>query len=156
MEQYPPPPSFSSRIACRELRAEVEWLEQVLGFKTTMLATDPDGRVVHAELAFGNGRIEVATEWDTIKAPGSVGGANTQNLCIHLADGLDEHCARARAAGGSIIQEPQDQFHGDRTYRIVDPEGHIWSFSQKLREMTAAELEAALPGMKVWKQRECS
>ena len=153
MDRNLPTPSFSSRIACQDLRAEVDWLEKVFGFKTTMLATTPDGKVVHAEMAFGSGRIEVATEWDAIKAPRSAGGANTQNICIHLASGLDEHCARACAAGGTIIQEPQDQFHGDRTYRIVDPEGHIWSFSQKLREVTAAELEAAVPGMKVWKQR---
>ena len=54
--------------------------------------------------------------------------------------------------GGVILQEPQDQFHGDRTYRVVDPQGHIWGFTQKLREVSVEELEAAMPGMKVWKE----
>jgi uncharacterized glyoxalase superfamily protein PhnB len=79
-----------------------------------------------------------------------VGGANTQTLSVELPDGIDAHCERARAAGGRIIEQPKDQLHGDRTYRVIDPEGHIWSFSQPLREVTVEEMEAAVPGMKVW------
>ena len=144
-------PAFSSRIAYQDQRAAVEWLEKAFALKPTMLATTPDGKVVHAELRFANGLIHIGSEWGEIKSPTSISGANTQNITIYLEDGIDDHCARARAAGGKIIQEPQDQFHGDRTYRVMDPEGHIWSFSQKLREVSPGELEAAVPGMKVWK-----
>ncbi|HVY72420.1 MAG TPA: hypothetical protein VHH73_20965 [Verrucomicrobiae bacterium] len=48
------------------------------------------------------------------------------------------------------MQEPENQFHGDRTYRVIDPEGHIWVVSQRLRQVPIEELEAAIPGMKVW------
>jgi len=114
--------------------------------------SDSEGNVVHAEMRFGNGRIHTGSEWGDIKAPSSVGGANTQTLCVELEDGIDAHCERARAAGGRILEEPKDQFHGDRTYRVMDPEGHIWSFSQHLREVTVEEMEAAVPGMKVWRR----
>ena len=40
-------------------------------------------------------------------------------------------------------------FHGDRTYRVLDPQGHMWIFGQKIRDVTNAELEAAVPGMKI-------
>jgi uncharacterized glyoxalase superfamily protein PhnB len=143
-------PTFSSRVAYKDRQAAVEWLEKAFGFKPTLLATNRDGDVVHAEMRFGNGLIYIGSEWDTIKAPSSVGGANTQTISVQLESGLDEHCERARAAGGKIIQEPQDQFHGDRNYRVVDPQGHIWAFTQKLREVSFEELEAAIPGMKVW------
>ena len=143
--------AFTSRIAYRDLRAAVEFLEKAFGFKVTMLATVSDGKVVHAEMKFGDGVIQIGSEWENIKAPISAGGVNTQNITVRLEIGIEEHCERARAAGGKIIQEPQDQFHGDRTYRAADPEGHVWTFSQKLREMTVAELEAGVPGMKVWK-----
>jgi uncharacterized glyoxalase superfamily protein PhnB len=145
-------PTFSSRIAYQDQRDAVEWLEKAFAFQTTMLATDSDGHVVHAEMRFGNGRIDIGGEWGDIKAPSSVGGVNTQTLCVELEDGLDAHCERARAAGGKILEEPSDQFHGDRTYRVLDPQGHIWSFSQHLREVTVKELEAALPGIKVWRR----
>jgi uncharacterized glyoxalase superfamily protein PhnB len=146
-------PTFSSRIAYADRRSAVEWLEKAFGFQTTMLATDSNGNVVHAEMSFGNGRIDIGSEWDDIKAPSSVGGANTQTICVELKSGLDAHCERARAAGGKIIDNPKDQFHGDRTYRVVDPQGHIWSFSQRLREVSDEEMEAAVPKMKVWKPR---
>jgi uncharacterized glyoxalase superfamily protein PhnB len=143
-------PSFISRVAYKDRRSAVEWLEKAFGFKTTLLATDPDGNVVHAEMKFGNGCIHLGSEWEKVKAPGSVGGANTQTISVQLDNGIDDHCERARAAGATIVQEPQDQFHGDRTYRVIDPQGHTWSFSEKLREVTVEEMEAAVPGMKVW------
>jgi uncharacterized glyoxalase superfamily protein PhnB len=147
-----PQPTFSSRVAYKEVRSAIEWLEKAFGFTTTTLATGADGKAVYAEMAFGNGMIEIGSEWENIKAPGSLSGANTQTITVHLGKGIDQHCERARAAGGKILQEPTDQFHGDRIYRVTDPEGHVWSISQKLREITVEEMEAAIPGMKVWKR----
>ena len=60
----------------------------------------------------------------------------------HAVDDADAHCAAARAAGAEIMQEPQDQFYGDRTYRARDLEGHHWTFGQHLRDVTAEEMEA--------------
>ena len=148
-----PQPSLSSRVAYKNLRSAVTWLEKALGFTTTTLATGADGEVVYAEMAFGNGVIQIGGEWENIKAPSSLAGANTQTVTVHIDHGIDEHCERARGAGGKILQEPTDQFHGDRTYRVMDPEGHVWAISQKLREVTVEEMEAAIPGMKIWKKR---
>ena len=62
---------------------------------------------------------------------------------MHLKDGLDAHCARAREAGAVILQEPIDQFYGDRTYRARDPEGHVWTFGQTVRQVSREEAEKA-------------
>ncbi len=43
----------------------------------------------------------------------------------------------------TIIQEPSDQFYGDRTYRAVDPEGHLWTFAQTVKVVSIAEMEQA-------------
>jgi uncharacterized glyoxalase superfamily protein PhnB len=151
MSQDRPPAVFCPRIAYKNLRAAVDWLERAFGFSATFIATVPSGEVVHAEMRFGDGRIHIGSEWNEIKSPVSVEGANTQTLTVRIDGGLEEHFQRAWEAGGRILQEPTDQFHGDRTYRVADPEGHIWTFSQKLREVSVSELEAAVPGMKVWK-----
>jgi uncharacterized glyoxalase superfamily protein PhnB len=63
---------------------------------------------------------------------------------VQLVDGLDAHCARARAAGAVIMQEPTEQFYGDRTYRAIDIEGHMWTFGQHVRDVSRAEAEASL------------
>jgi hypothetical protein len=42
-----------------------------------------------------------------------------------------------------ILQEPETQFYGDRTYRAADLEGHIWTFGQSVKVMTPTEWDAA-------------
>ncbi|MFN7173417.1 MAG: VOC family protein [Thermaurantiacus tibetensis] len=72
----------------------------------------------------------VGNEWSQVhRSPAGLGGCNTQAVHIQLAHGadLDAHCAQARAAGAEILEEPADQFYGDRVYRARDPEGHVWT-----------------------------
>ena len=47
-------------------------------------------------------------------------------------------------AGAEILQEPEEQFYGDRTYRARDPEGHIWTFGQTVKAMDPAEWDKAM------------
>jgi uncharacterized glyoxalase superfamily protein PhnB len=144
MSESTPRPTFGSAIVYKDPMAALEWLEKAFGFETTMLITDEDGKLAHSEMNFGDGYIMVGYEWaENIKAPGSVGGANTQSVHVQLRDGIDAHCDRARAAGAVVLQEPEDQFYGDRTYRALDPEGHVWSFGQTVKVTTPEEWEAA-------------
>lgn len=87
----------------------------------------------------------VGAEWaEQVRSPASVEGVNTQSVHVMLPGGLDEHFERARAAGAVIAAEPEEQFYGDRSYRAVDPEGHRWTFSAHVRDVTRAEAEAAI------------
>ncbi len=124
--------------------AALAWLETAFGFEVRLLITDEDGKVSHSEMSAGSGRIMVGpTGWsDWAKSPKSLGGANSANLHLNV-ENIDAHCSHARASGAEILQEPSDQFYGDRTYRARDPEGHVWSFGQHLRDVSAAEMEAA-------------
>jgi uncharacterized glyoxalase superfamily protein PhnB len=141
-------PVFTSSVHYRDPKAALDWLERVFGFEITMAIDGPleAPEMCHYELSCaGAGRIMVGGEWaDWIRSPASGGGTNTQTVHVQLPGGLDEHCARARAAGAVIAAEPSDQFYGDRTYRAVDLEGHRWSFSTHVRDVTRAEAEAAL------------
>ena len=38
---------------------------------------------------------------------------------------------------------PADQFYGARTYRAMDPEGHIWNFTEEVRVVSTEEMERA-------------
>lgn len=137
-------PSFSSALSYRDPKAALGWLEKAFGFETFMLITDPEGNVAHSEMKFGDGVIMVGSEWSADhKSPASVGGKNTQSVHVQLTEDIDKHCARARAAGAEIIQEPDTQFYGDRTYRARDPEGHVWTFGQTVKAVTREEAEKA-------------
>ncbi len=127
----------------------LDWLEQAFGFTRTMVITDDQGKLAHAEMRFGDSYLMVGSEWaDYTASPASVNGKNTQALHVHLQDGLDAHCERARAAGAVIVREPEDQFYGDRVYAARDPEGHVWTFGQTVRKVSREEAERA-SGLKI-------
>jgi uncharacterized glyoxalase superfamily protein PhnB len=125
------------------------WLEQAFGFERAMVIKDAEGGLAHSQMTFGNGYIMVGREWtDFTASPASLGGKNTQYLHVHLDDGIDAHCACAREAGAEILQEPEEQFYGDRTYRARDPEGHVWTFAQNIRPFSVEDSEKAT-GLKI-------
>jgi uncharacterized glyoxalase superfamily protein PhnB len=123
--------TFGSALAYKDPEQAIEWLTKAFGFEPTMLIRDDAGKLVHSELGFGDGYIMVGDEWaENIKAPSSVGGANTQHISVHLPSGVNAHYERAKAAGARITMEPNVQSYGARVYVAVDPEGHEWDISE--------------------------
>jgi uncharacterized glyoxalase superfamily protein PhnB len=147
-----PPPAGWPRIApgvfYDNAAAAIDWLCEVLGFQLRMKVEADGGRIVHSELTFGNdssnlimvsssgGRSDCPNPPQRM-SPRSLAGANTQALCIYVDD-VDHHFQRARAAGARIAEEPKTTDYGpdfwvDRTYRVIDLEGHHWWFMQRMR-----------------------
>ncbi|MDP6606406.1 MAG: hypothetical protein QF664_09145 [Dehalococcoidia bacterium] len=52
--------------------------------------------------------------------------------------------SNARAAGATILQQPTDQFYGDRRYGALDLEGHEWYFATHVRDVSEEEMQRAL------------
>ena len=135
----------------RDPMAAIRFIEQAFGFELAMLLTDDQGHVGHSELHYDGAAISVGREWESeallgsakLRSPASLDGIGTQFLRIGVSEPIDEHCARARAAGARITQAPEDQFYGERTYRAMDPEGHIWNFWEKVRDVSVSEMETA-------------
>ncbi|AZO16879.1 MULTISPECIES: VOC family protein [unclassified Mesorhizobium] len=140
---------LGSGVFYRDPRAALSFLQAAFGFEPSMLVSDPDGRLVHAEMRFGDGYIIVDSEWDErIASPVSVGGKNTQAVYVRLQQDIDAHCEKARAAGAEIVEEPADHFYGERQYRARDPEGHIWTFTRTVRVVSKDEAER-LTGLRI-------
>lgn len=138
-----------SALSYRDPRAAIAFLERAFGFELTMLLEDADANVAHAEMRLGDGSVMIGGEWnEDMKSPASLGGKNSQTVHIHIAEDIDAHCARARAAGARIIAEPETQFYGDRTYRCLDPEGHWWTVAATVKAVTREEAAAA-SGLKI-------
>jgi|KBSSwiStaDraftv2_1062776.scaffolds.fasta_scaffold01082_2 uncharacterized glyoxalase superfamily protein PhnB len=141
----PPPgwPRISNSVYYVDAVAAIDWLVRAFGFEVQLRIEGDDGRIVHSELTFHGGLIMVGdAEKATLKngflraSPKSVGGANTQQMCIYVDD-VDAQCERARAAGAKITREPVTTDYGpeywiDRSCEAEDPEGHRWFFMQRL------------------------
>jgi uncharacterized glyoxalase superfamily protein PhnB len=139
-------PSFIASVIYKDNRAALHWLKNAFGFEPSEVLTDSEGKIAHAEMSYGDGVIMVGSEWPAwnwAKSPASAGGVNTQRIHVRLDRNIDEHCARARAAGAVIAMEPADQFYGDRTYMAVDPEGHHWTFAQPVANVSKEDQEKA-------------
>ena len=142
-------PTFGSAVIYKDPAAALDFLQKAFGFERVMAIADGDGKLVHAELHFGDGYVMIGPEWaEPVASPASLDGRNSQNVHVHLAEGLDAHCERARAAGAEIVQEPSEQFWGDRMYRAKDPEGHVWSFGETVRRVSREAAEQA-SGLKI-------
>ncbi|HZC17326.1 MAG TPA: VOC family protein [Caulobacteraceae bacterium] len=137
-------PSLSSGVYYQDPKAALEWLEKAFGFEPVMVVINEDGTLGHSEMRFGDGLLFVGREWDaTHQSPASLGGKNTQSLHIQVESGLDELFERARVAGAVVLREPADQFYGDRSAMVADPEGHVWSLGQTLKAMSYEEMKTA-------------
>ncbi|SPA11922.1 putative Glyoxalase/dioxygenase [Cupriavidus taiwanensis] len=141
--------AFGAALFYKDPLAALDWLERAFGFERVMEIRDQQGQLVHSEMRFRDSYLMVGSEWaDFTASPASIGGKNSQTVHVHLPDGLDQHCERARAAGAEILREPQDEFYGDRTYTARDAEGHVWTFGQTVRKVTKEEAEQA-SGLKI-------
>lgn len=136
-------PRLSSGLYYEDASAAIDFLCRAFGFEVRVKIEGEGGRIDHSELLFGgDGLVMVGSvgrgpgrEW--CASPKSVGGKNTQSLCLYVDD-VDAHCARARAAGAQIVMEPVTHDYGEeygahRTYEAVDPEGHHWWFMKVVR-----------------------
>lgn len=142
-------PRISSAVFYEDAAKAIPWLCRAFGFEVRLKVESEGGRIEHSELVFGDGLIMVGSSGGKseraaplpCRSPRSLGGANTQSLCV-CVDDVDAHCERARAAGAKIAAEPATQDYGEeywtyRTYRAEDLEGHQWWFMQRVREPKA-------------------
>ena len=123
----------TAELHYRDPRAALEWLSRAFGFETRMVIADERGRVIFADVGLGNASFAITPEeTDRKRSPAALGGANTQLIRIRGGFDVDAHCASARAAGATIVEEPVEFFFGDRVYVAADLEGHLWSFAQRV------------------------
>ncbi len=138
-------PRLSSAIYYDDAGAAIDWLCRAFGFEVRLKVEGDGGRIEHSELVYGEALVMVAQsgprpgrpQFPAGASPLSIGGVNTQSLMMFV-DSADEHCARARAAGAKIIDEPSVHDYGpdywaDRSYGVLDCEGHVWWFTERVR-----------------------
>jgi uncharacterized glyoxalase superfamily protein PhnB len=138
-------PRISTAIFYQDGAAAIDWLSRAFGFELRLKVEGDGGRIDHSELTFGTGLIMVGQEGPRpngpnlapVRSPKTIGGYNTQTLMVFVDD-VEAHCARARAAGARIFAEPEVHDYGedhwaDRSYGAMDPEGHHWWFTQRVR-----------------------
>jgi PhnB protein len=105
--------------------------------------TDPDGRLIHAEIRIGDSVVMVTQEGGDpdapTRSPDALGGAVTAIMATYW-EHVDAAWERAVAAGAQVVYPLADQFYGERGGRLRDPFGHQWMMSQHTEDLSHDEL----------------
>ncbi len=122
----------------RDAAKAIDWLCDAFGFERHLVVPGEGGAIAHAQLRFGNGMLMLGSGGGSagaaeraydrlVQAPADPQDVRHGSLYAIVAD-VDAHCARARAAGAEIVEEPKDEDYGGRGYTCRDLEGHVWTF----------------------------
>jgi len=100
--------------------ALLEFIKQAFGAEEILRAMMPTG--VHAEVRLGDSHLMMGGGIPGKKFPGTL---QPNALHIYVED-CDAVCAKALAAGATLIDELRDQEYGERSASVKDPAGNIW------------------------------
>jgi uncharacterized glyoxalase superfamily protein PhnB len=131
-------------IGYEDAAAAIAWLERAFGFEENEAARYEHGGVItHAELDLDGATIFLSTPEGYV-SPRRL--RETSDLARHAhdnpwvidghfveVDDVGAHYERARAAGATILREPEEPPGiGQRIYSVEDLEGHRWMFGQRI------------------------
>lgn len=122
--------------------AAIDFYTEVLGATERMrMPGDTPEQIGHAEIQFGDSVVMLADEFPSLGAlgPKSVGGTPV-TLMVYVED-VDATFARAIDAGARALQEPEDQFYGDRSGQFEDPWGHRWNIASHVEDVDPDEMQ---------------
>ena len=120
----------------------VRYYQDVLGFNKRYEVPGEGGKIVHAEIDFqGSQAIMIAIAQpgrgsvDAVLEKLNHGGPRGAGVLLYIDVGemdIDSYYEEVVSKGAKIVEPLQDQFFGDRTFRMEDPSGFVLTFARKL------------------------
>ena len=111
----------------------LEFVEKAFGAKVSEAARDANGVIRHAEAVIGDSHVmfgKATEQW----------GVRAATLLLYVED-VDAVYRRAVDAGATTIREPENQFYGDRSAGVSDPQGNQWWISTHIEDVPPEEME---------------
>jgi PhnB protein len=133
-------PVLSSVTVLDDCARAIDWYKKVLGAKQRLRLDMPGGTVAHCELGFGAAVLMMGSPMRPQFPP--------QKACfaIYVQD-CDATYSNALRSGARSLQEPTDQFYGDRSARFEDPFGNEWSVMTHVKDVSEREMKRAMAQM---------
>lgn len=122
-------------LAYPDVNAAAEWLVKAFGFSVRLRIANH-----RVQMEFGTGAVVVCDG----PAPSAEASAS-HSIMVRVAN-VDEHYARAVAAGARVSGEPTTYPYGERQYAARDLAGHRWVFSQSVEDVHPSTWGGELAG----------
>jgi PhnB protein len=129
------------RLFCRDPAAEMDFCAQTFRAVELNRRLGPDGTVAHGLLSINGEMIMVESEWPGFpsRAP-QLDGSSSVGIFVYVDD-VDAAVERAVNIGAKILYPVQNQFWGDRTGWVMDPQGHVWTIASRIEETSKEECD---------------
>jgi PhnB protein len=124
-------------LVCRDPEAEMSFCAAAFGAVEQGRRPGPDGTPIHIAMRINEAFVVVQAEFPETfasRAP-DPDGSTPVVLFVYVAD-VDQAVERAVASGARVLMPARNQFWGDRTARIIDSEGHVWTVASRIEETT--------------------
>lgn len=145
MSNVKPIPDNSSvvipMLVCRNVAAQIEFCKTVFGAIELGNRPGPDGSKAHGLLTINGAMIIIEAEWPSLASCAPRSDASSPVVIFVYVEEVDAVIGRAVATGAKILLPVKNQFWGDRTGRIMDNEGHVWTVATRIEETSVIEKE---------------
>ena len=131
--------TVTAQLALDNAAQTIDWYKRALGAEEVSRSLGPDGKVMHAELKIGDSRIMVNDVMPGSKGPKAYGGSPA-SLWLYV-ENSDQLFNRAVAEGAKVQMPIEDQFWGDRSGAVADPNGYTWWIATRKEEFTPEEMK---------------
>jgi len=114
-------------LAYPDVAEAIDWLRDAFGFTLRLRIANH-----RAQLNVGDCAV-VLTE-----RRGDAEGVPTHSVMVRVDD-VQRHHDRAVREGARILRPPTDYPYGERQYTVLDPGGHVWTFSESIADVDPVE-----------------
>lgn len=123
----------------KDVDASVAFFKDKLGFNHDFSMEGPDGKNGFAFVSLGKATIGLSLD------PANSHGGKGVQFMIYVPDesNLDDYFASVKGKM-KVDQEIADQYWGDRTFTIHDPEGHMLTFAKTVKQVPMDEIREAI------------
>jgi len=124
-------------LVCPSPEDEMNFCAAAFGAVEQVRRPGPDGSPIHIAMRINGAFLVVQSEFPDVAASRAplLDGSSPVVIFVYVAD-VDHAVECAAAKGAKILMPAQDQFWGDRTARILDPSGHVWTVASRIEETT--------------------
>lgn len=139
--------SITPYLVIKGAAAAIDFYTQVFGAIELVRMPQPNGRVGHAELKFGDSVVMMADEYPEMHVVGPQTLGNSPVGLLLYVDDADATFAKA-VSGGATVEKPMaDQFYGDRSGSVKDPWGHKWTIATHKEDVSPEEMKKRMAAL---------
>jgi uncharacterized glyoxalase superfamily protein PhnB len=131
---------ITSHLYYEDVSAALIWLERVFGFLPAEKAVTSSGIIDFAEMSYC-GELIILSKGPHFSGVSSPKNSQCYSQHIHMyVDDIDAFYQHCLDEGAQCLTSPEYIYWGDMLFRVLDCEGHMWTFAQHIKDVSEENL----------------